>query len=269
MPNQALICKKKVIELETQIRNAIEYQVFGRYALFSDPVFRMGGEKATFFVPTYQALKGITEQIYWKPSILYVIDSVRIMNPIQTENKGIRPISYEIGKNTLSSYVYLKAPRYQVRAHFIPNPYRTEPDLIADGMNENKHYCIMRRMLERGGRRDIYLGTRECQAYVEPCVYGEGDGFYDGRGEMDLGVMPHSFAYPDETGKDELGVRLWQAKMVNGEIHFPKPEDCDPALYRFVRPMKPKRFGGKYGNFAGLEADSLLASERPEEGDRQ
>ena len=252
--------------MEAKIRNVIEYKVYGRYALFSDPVLRMGGEKATLFVPTYQALKGITEQIYWKPSILYVIDSVRIVNPIQTESKSIRPISND-GSNTLSVYTYLRAPLYQVRAHFIPNPYRTEPDIIADGKNENKHHCIARRMVERGGRRDVYLGTRECQAYVEPCVYGEGEGYYDGCGEIDLGMMFHSFAYPDETGRDELGVRFWHAKMENGEIHFLRPEDCDPELYRTVRPMKAKKFGGKYGNFSGVEADPLLASERPEEGD--
>lgn len=260
-------CEKKVIGLEIKIRNVIEYQVSGRYALFSDPVLRMGGEKATLFVPTYQALKGITEQIYWKPSILYIIDSVRIMRPIQTESKSIRPISYEGRASTLSVYTYLKAPLYQVRAHFIPNPHRTEPDLIADGRNENKHHCIARRMVERGGRRDVYLGTRECQAYVEPCVYGEGEGYYDGRGEIDLGVMFHSFAYPDETGRNELGIQLWRAKMVNGEIHFPKPEACDPALYRYVRPMKPKEFGGQYGNFSSLAADVLLASELSEAGD--
>ena len=179
---------------------------------------------------------------------------VRVLKPICTENKSIRPISYDGLPNTLSVYTYLKDPIYQVRAHFIANPYRTEPDLIADGQNENKHYFMARRMVEKGGRRDIFLGTRECQAYVEPCVYGEGAGYYDDRGEIDLGVMFHSFAYPDETGKDELGIRLWHAKMISGEIRFSAPEECDPAMYRTVRPMKPKKFGGKYGNFSGVQA---------------
>lgn len=254
--NQVSIpAQKRVIYLEAKIRNVIEYQVSGRYALFSNPALRMGGEKATLPVPTYQALKGITEQVYWKPSLIWLIDSVRILHPIQTESKSIRPTSYDGQPNTLSVYTYLKSPLYQVRAHFIPNPYRTEPDLIADGQNENKHHCIARRMVERGGRRDIYLGTRECQAYVEPCTYGDDEGYYDARGEVDLGVMFHSFAYPDETGRDELGIRLWRAKMVNGEIHFPRPEDCDPALYRFVRPMKPKKFGGRYGNFSSASEE--------------
>ena len=104
---------------EAKKRNTIEYRVFGRYALFSDPVFRMGGEKASLLVPTYQALKGITESIFWKPSIIWVVDAVRVLRPIQTENKSIRPISYDGQPNTLSVYTYLKNPVYQVRAHFI------------------------------------------------------------------------------------------------------------------------------------------------------
>lgn len=226
------------------IRNAIEFRVFGRYALFSDPICRMGGEKLSYPVPTYQALKGITESIVWGPSILWIIDSVRVLSPIRTENKSVRPISYEHGGNTLSVYTYLVDPVYEVRAHFIPNPYRTEPELIADGRNENKHHNMAKRMLARGGRRDVFLGTRECQAYVEPCVYGEGDSFYAGSGMRDLGPMFHSFAYPDETGMEELGVRLWRARMTDGEIVFPPPSACDLALYRRVRPMRAKRFGG-------------------------
>lgn len=65
---------------EAKKRNTIEYRVSGRYALFSDPVLRMGGEKATLLVPTYQALKGITESVYWKPSIIWVIDRAQCCN---------------------------------------------------------------------------------------------------------------------------------------------------------------------------------------------
>lgn len=46
------------------------YKVKGEYALFTDPVTKGGGEKFTYQVPTYQALKGITEAIYWKPTLI-------------------------------------------------------------------------------------------------------------------------------------------------------------------------------------------------------
>lgn len=63
-------------------------------------------------------------------------------------------------------------------------------------------------MLARGGRQDIFLGTRDCQGYVEPCEFGSGEGAYDkeklGEHNLDFGLMFHSFAYPEETGKHEL-----------------------------------------------------------------
>lgn len=39
-------------------RNNIEFKVTGRYALFTDPLTRVGGEKCSYHVPTYEALKG-------------------------------------------------------------------------------------------------------------------------------------------------------------------------------------------------------------------
>ncbi len=152
--------------------NIIEYSVFGRYALFTDPLSKTGGEKFSYQLPTYQALKGITESIYWKPTFTWVIDECRIMKPIQTESKGIRPIKYG-GGNDLAFYTYLRDVEYRVKAHFEWNENRKD---LAQDRNENKHYDIAKRMLERGGRRDIFLGARECQGYVEPCPIDEGEG---------------------------------------------------------------------------------------------
>lgn len=251
------VMKEVIVLSPGKVRNQIEFRVYGKYALFSDPITRMGGEKLSYPIPTYQALKGITESVYFKPSILFIVDEVCVMNPIRMESKNIRPISYEQPQNTLSVYTYLADPVYLVRAHFIANPYRTEPDLIADGQNEHKHHNIARRMVQRGGRRDIFLGTRECQGYVEPCDFDEEkkQSYYAGRGEIDFGVMFHGFDYPDETGRDMLAVRFWRPKMVDGVIAFCTPQDC--AMRQDVRPMKAKVFGGNSGNFAGLEEASL------------
>ncbi|MEK3875677.1 type I-C CRISPR-associated protein Cas5c [Paenibacillus sp. FSL M7-0420] len=204
------------------MRNQIEFEVYGNYALFTDPLTKIGGEKFSLQIPTYQALKGIVESIYWKPTIIWYIDEVRVMNPIQTESKGIRPIEYS-GGNTLAYYTYLKSPRYQVRAHFEFNPHRK--DLIHD-RNEHKHHNIAKRSVQAGGRRDIFLGTRECQAYVEACKYGEGEGDYDDIPEINFGVMVHGINYPDETGRNQLETRLWRAKMEYGKIDFIRPEEC-------------------------------------------
>ena len=156
--------------------NIVEFSVCGDYALFSDPIMRVGGEKCTYQIPTYEALKGILSSVYWKPTIIWYIDKVRVMNPIRMEVKGIRTMKYNGGGNDLSYYTYLKDCRYQVSAHFEWNENRPE---LAGDRNENKHHEIARRMIEKGGRRDIFLGTRECQGYVEPCIFGEEKGAYD------------------------------------------------------------------------------------------
>lgn len=207
-------------------RNSIEFKVYGRYALFSDPIMRVGGEKFSYQVPTYQALVGIAESVYWKPSIIWIIDAARIMKKIQTESKAVKPLKMT-GGNDLSYYTYLRDVEYQVLAHFEWN--RNRPELKADH-DENKHHNIAKRCVFKGGRRDIFLGTRECQGYVEPCSFGKGASAYDGYGQLDFGVMFHGFDYPSETGKQAFGKRLWRAQMLDGVIIFPRPDN--PQLIR-------------------------------------
>lgn len=218
-------------------RNTIEFRVWGRYALFTDPLTRIGGEKCSYHVPTYEALKGVAKSIYWKPTFIWMIDAVRVMKRIRTQTKGTKPLVFS-GGNDLAIYTFLADVEYQVRAHFIWN--EKQPDLAKD-RDEGKHFAIATRMVERGGRQDIFLGTRDCQGYVEECAFGVGHGHYDGSGELAYGLMLHGFDYPDESGEPNLGVRFWRPTMKNGEIHFSRPEDC--KIRKTVRPMKAKQFG--------------------------
>ncbi len=234
-------------------RNSVEFKITGRYAMFADPVTRVGGEKFSYQIPTYQALKGILESVYWKPTFIWYIDAVRVMKKIQTESKGIKPIKMS-GGNDLAFYTYLREVEYQVLAHFEWNKHRNDLD---DDRDENKHHNITKRCIVKGGRRDIFLGTRECQGYVEPCVFNEEVGFYDKYGELDFGVQFHGYDYPDETGKDELAVRLWRAKMKDGLIEFPMPKDCDSSLRRFIRKMTAKNFE-RDRNFSFLVNDPTV-----------
>ena len=226
--------------------NLVEFEVFGDYGLFTDPIFRVGGEKCTYQVPTYEALKGILSSVYWKPTIIWYIDAVRVMHQIQTEVKGIRPIRYNDGGNELAYYTYLKNCRYQVRAHFEWNENR--PELSGD-RNENKHHEMAKRMICKGGRRDIFLGTRECQGYVEPCTFGAGEGFYDTLPELSFGLMYHGITYADESyspeTRDAMTARFWYPAMKQGIITFPRAEEC--TIHKHLRKMPMKSFGE--GNF--------------------
>lgn len=215
---------------------SFEFKVFGDFALFTDPTTKIGGEKFTYPVPTYQALKGITESIYWKPTITIFIDQVRVMNKIETEVKDILVPKYpKMDKHDLFRYTYLRNAEYKVRGHLEFNLQR--PDLAKD-RNMKKHFAIMKRYITRGGRRDIFLGTRECQAYVVDTKFDAGEGYYDHSGEISFGTMLHGIDYPDEIGKKELHVRLWDPIMRDGIIDFCRPNDCT-----YIRNVK--KFGQK------------------------
>lgn len=220
-----------------QYQNSVSFRVWGREALFSDPIMRIGGEKCSYPVPTYQALKGITESIYWKPTFIWVIDRVRIMKPIRSRSKGAKPIKYQAAGNDLATYTYLTDVEYQVQAHFVWNYTRNE---LAPDRNEHKHFTIAKRRIEQGGARDIFLGTRECQGYVEPCKFGSGQGAYDNAGEYPLGVMFHGFTYPDEGGDGTLKTRFWRPKMEDGIIDFVHPDQC--SIVRIVKKQQPRQF---------------------------
>lgn len=218
------------------MKNLLDFRVWGRYALFTDPLTKAGGEKCSYHVPTYEALKGIVKSIYWKPTLIWFIDEVRVMKRIRTQTRGVKPLDFS-GGNSLAIYTFLVDVEYQVRAHFEWNDHR--PELARDRI-DGKHYAIAQRMLERGGRQDIFLGTRDCQGYVEPCEFGEGSGALDGDGELAFGLMFHGFDYPDETGVNELQARFWRPVMRDGRIAFPRPQQCSDR--KRVRDMTPKRF---------------------------
>ncbi len=238
-------------------RNRIEFKVKARHALFTDPLTRIGGEKCSYHLPTYEALKGIAKSIYWKPTFIWFIDEVRIMKRIRTQTKGTKPLVFS-GGNDLAIYTFLADVEYQVRAHFEWNEHR--PELSQDRIS-GKHIAVARRMLERGGRQDIFLGTRDCLGYVEPCAFGSGQGDYDASDEVAYGLMFHGFDYPDETGinenrEGELHARFWRPTMKSGVIHFPRPEDC--AIRKFIRPMGAKLFDqGKNLQGVGVETSEL------------
>lgn len=235
----------------TKYPNVVEFEVTGDYALFSDPIMRVGGEKCSYPIPTYEAMKGVIASVYAKPTLIWIIDEVRVMEPIAMEVKGIRPIKYQ-GGNDLAYYTYLKKCRYQVRAHFEWNENRPE---LAHDRNENKHHQIALKMIKKGGRRDVFLGTRECQAYVEPCVFGEGAGAYDDTPRLTFGLMYHGITYADEAYSEEtagaMTSRFWNPVMDRGIIRFPRPEDC--PYHKHLGKMKIKPFGEELQNFSGLK----------------
>ena len=238
------------------MKNSISFRLWGRYALFTDPITKIGGEKCSYHVPTYEAVKGVLKSVYWKPTIIWHVDRVRVMNSLRTQTKGTKPLVWNARKNKrseLSIYTFLHDVEYQVEAHFEWNEHRPE---LAEDRIDGKHYAIARRMLEKGGRQDVFLGVRDCQGYVEPCEFGTGKGAYDDIEELGFGLMFHGFDYPDETGKEEFVARFWHPIMKQGILEFPRPEQCE--MTRFIREMKAKPFGLGQNIMPVSEEEALL-----------
>ncbi|MDD6551479.1 MAG: type I-C CRISPR-associated protein Cas5c [Lachnospiraceae bacterium] len=117
----------------------VTFEVHAHMALFADPIISAGGEKTTYSAPTYEAIKGVCKSIYWKPTFIWVVDKVRIMNEIKTEVSGKKLLRTD-GTNDLANYTYLTDVSYQVMAHIEWNENRSEYKGDRDWL---KHYILI------------------------------------------------------------------------------------------------------------------------------
>lgn len=163
--------------------NRIELEISGERAMFPDPLLSAGGELVSLPVPTYGALCGILRSVYSKPTIEWRPEELRVMNRIATDLAGVRRLRWS-GGVCIQSALYLKNVRYRLRARFVWNERR--PDLAPD-RNEHRHFQGALRMAKRGGALPVFLGARSFPAEVRLRRFGEGRGFYDGSGRVELG----------------------------------------------------------------------------------
>lgn len=211
----------------------VDFEVSGDMALFADPVTSAGGEKTTYSIPTYEALKGITKSIYWKPTFIWIIDKVRVMNQIRTESIGTKLPRINGDGQDLANYTYLINVRYQVQAHIAWNENRPE---YSEDRDYKKHYGIFAKSLLKGGRLPIFLGKSECCGDASVCEFGMDKGAYDNSGIINFGYMYHGITYPDEAYSEEtkghLTLDLDAVTMKNGVIEFRPPEECKHQTIR-------------------------------------
>ncbi|MDU2110523.1 MAG: type I-C CRISPR-associated protein Cas5c, partial [Peptoniphilus lacydonensis] len=113
-------------------------KIYGAKALITAPESKSGGEKISYDIPTGEVLKGIIDANYFKPTILNVIDEVRIMNKIESYTQGIRLLLKDY-KSDLSAYTFLTDVCYYVKFHFEWNEYRED---LKNDRNFNKHESI-------------------------------------------------------------------------------------------------------------------------------
>nr|WP_273374520.1 type I-C CRISPR-associated protein Cas5c [Schleiferilactobacillus perolens] len=197
-------------------------RVWGALGLITDPSSR-GMEKSTYPLPTQQCLLGILESCYWKPSVHFFVDRVRVLHQIQ-----MRPISQLLmrmeqgGKpaaaKDLAYYTYLVEPAYEIYGRMMINYNQIN---MKEDQNIQKHDAIFRRVLKSGGRRDVFIGTRECQGYVGP-IRPDETGYYDDSPASDYGWQYVRTERPIDTGKNEEVAVFGLYQMDHGWIDFDK-----------------------------------------------
>lgn len=225
----------------------IKLEVWGDYAAFNRPEMKV--ERVSYDVMTPSAARGLLEAIYWKPEMRWVVDAIRVLNPIRFTQVRRNEISEKIpvkgaygaqkamndGEGTLGLNVadarqqraamVLRDVRYGIEAHV---------EVLDGGQGnspEAKHLEMFKRRAKRGQYfHHPYLGVREFPAefrLVETFV----DPPDELRGERLLGYMLNDIEYtPSRQGEVIEGhrgrrvtatPRFFQAVMRDGVIQVP------------------------------------------------
>lgn len=217
----------------------IQVKVWGDYALFSRPEFST--ERASYEVMTPSAARGIVESIHWKPAIRWVIDRIRVLNPIRFDT---------IRRNEVASKASYANARAAARGDQMP------PSLVADddrqqraalvlrdvayvidahfemtgraGAHDNpaKHVEMARRRIDKGQCAwQPSLGTREFT-----CFFGPPD-------PVDLAEIPSSLVGTRPLGRmlhdidfsDGMAPRFFDAVLVDGVLTVPPFTPARPS----------------------------------------
>jgi CRISPR-associated protein Cas5d len=221
----------------------IRLHVWGQNGLFTRPELKV--ERVTYDVMTPSAARGILEAIHWKPAIHWVIDRIRVMEPIRFQQIRRNEVGHKAPAGTIKSAMkrgdlgglqilvdedrqqrastVLVRPRYVIEAHFALTPRAGAED------SEGKHLDIFNRRAAKGQCfHQPCLGTREFAAHFE-LVPPEGPmptreaaaqapdlGFGAPR---DLGLMLWDIDHA-AAGRPSM---FFRAQLVDGVMEIPAP----------------------------------------------
>ncbi len=210
----------------------VRLKVWGEYACFTRPEMKV--ERVSYDVITPSAARGILEAIYWKPAIRWVIERIRVLNPIRfdtirrNEVAGKLPLTavrkaMQDGKSPVETFVdedrqqraalVLRDVAYIIEACF---DFTGEED-----RNTAKHKEMFERRAQKGQCfHRPYLGCREFPAMFE-LLDGPTPAPHESlNGPRDLGYMLHDIDFADH-----MTPRFFRPTMIDGVIEVPHT-DC-------------------------------------------
>ena len=105
---------------------SISIEIIGPYACFSRPELKV--ERVSYEVMTPSAARGIIEAVFWKPAIRWIVDEIRVCNPVVFETirrnelkskaRAGTPYIAASDDRTQRASMILRDVRYVVTAHF-------------------------------------------------------------------------------------------------------------------------------------------------------
>ncbi len=179
-------------------RRGVAVKVFGEYACFSRPEFKV--ERVSYPVVTPSAARGILEAIFWKPEFRYEIREIDVLklgtqvsilrNEI-ADRQSQRPIMIEKNRQQRTSLI-LKDVEYVIRAELALRKPGAEAGGYLDQFN---------RRIEAGQcHHRPCLGTREFAAAFEPASSDDCGERRNPQLTMHLGNMLFEIAFVEDRG---------------------------------------------------------------------
>lgn len=204
-------------------------EVWGERALFTRP--ELSVERVTYDVITPSAARGLIESVYWHPGMRYVIDRIRVINPIgfssvrrnevkakasamaiRAAAQGTKGLPYISAQEDIvqRASLILTDVRYVIDAHFVMTDAAKRED------NPGKFCDILKRRLRKGQcYSQPYFGCREFTANVRLLEGALPRGAYDDLSERDFGIMLYDMDYSNQ---GDIAPMFYRAVMRNGVI---------------------------------------------------
>lgn len=184
-------------------------EVDSKFAGFTIPGMRVEG--VTYEVPTFSALKGAIDAIYWHPGVETIPTAVYIHNPIKKER--ITQNGYNEGRGQRSRECLVNV-RYTIIVYLV------QMNTMQEGMNLDKYYEMLTKYINGGcGNKVPYLGIA-----MDPMNFkliNSDDIKPTQPFNEDLGFMPFTEDYTKPKDPDLVCRHL---TIENGIIDFTKGE---------------------------------------------
>ncbi len=195
----------------------IQLEVWGDYALFTR--VERKEEPVSYDVLTPSAARGIVEAIYWHPGLVWKIQRIFVLSPIQfmkiQRDKVIEKLSWENVEeevqgqknNQQQSITVLQNIHYVIEAKF------QMTDQAAPSDNPKKFYGIITRRMKKGQcYHEPYFGWKEFPVKFR---MWEGGKIHTISETRELGVMLYDMDYTD---LNQIRPTYFRANLKNGVL---------------------------------------------------